>query len=241
MGFYEEIARYYDLIFPVGKEQISCLTAAAGAPPKAVLDIACGTGGYAIELAERGYSVTAVDLDPKMIEALRLKLASRDLDIIARQGNMLELSGILQTKYDLAFCIGNSLAHLAGEAEVAAFFREARKLLTAAGKLIIQIVNYDRILAKDIRSLSDISREEAGLVFKRMYLYDSNLNKVRFRTVLAVGGQVIENETPLYPVLADAVVRLLREAEFGQVRVYGDFRGNEYDKMDSPALVVIAS
>jgi len=62
MGFYEEISKYYDYIFPVGKEQINFITKVAGEGPKSVLDIACGTGGYALELAKQGYAVTAVDL-----------------------------------------------------------------------------------------------------------------------------------------------------------------------------------
>ncbi len=38
-----------------------------------LLDIGCGTGGHAIELAARGYSVQGVDLSPHMIELARSK------------------------------------------------------------------------------------------------------------------------------------------------------------------------
>lgn len=42
-----------------------------------VLDIGCGTGGHAIELAARGYSVQGVDLSPHMIEIARTKAAAK--------------------------------------------------------------------------------------------------------------------------------------------------------------------
>lgn len=39
-----------------------------GQRPRTVLDIGCGTGGHAIELAGRGYSVTGVDLSQPMLD-----------------------------------------------------------------------------------------------------------------------------------------------------------------------------
>lgn len=46
--------------------------------PSTVLDIGCGTGGHAIELARRGYQVTGVDLSPSMLDIAKNKAASLD-------------------------------------------------------------------------------------------------------------------------------------------------------------------
>jgi SAM-dependent methyltransferase len=45
-----------------------------GDRPSTVLDIGCGTGSHAIELARRGYAPTGVDLSPSMIELAREKV-----------------------------------------------------------------------------------------------------------------------------------------------------------------------
>jgi SAM-dependent methyltransferase len=42
-----------------------------------LLDIGCGTGGHAIELAARGYSVHGVDLSPHMLDIARAKAAGK--------------------------------------------------------------------------------------------------------------------------------------------------------------------
>jgi len=49
--------------------------AASSLPPGRALDLACGTGRNALWLAERGWSVTAVDGSPAAIEILRQRAA----------------------------------------------------------------------------------------------------------------------------------------------------------------------
>lgn len=46
-----------------------------------VLDIGCGTGRHAIELARRGYSVTAVDLSASQLDRARVKAAAANVNV----------------------------------------------------------------------------------------------------------------------------------------------------------------
>jgi len=46
-----------------------------------ILDVGCGTGRHAVELAARGYRVTGIDLSAAMLEQARLKAARQRLDI----------------------------------------------------------------------------------------------------------------------------------------------------------------
>ena len=52
------------------------LAADAGGP---ILDLGCGTGRVALDLAERGFDVTGVDSDPELVEALRARARDRGL------------------------------------------------------------------------------------------------------------------------------------------------------------------
>lgn len=47
-----------------------------GTRPSTVLDIGCGTGGHAIELASRGYAVSGVDLSQAMLDRAAAKAAA---------------------------------------------------------------------------------------------------------------------------------------------------------------------
>jgi cyclopropane fatty-acyl-phospholipid synthase-like methyltransferase len=81
-----------------------------------VLDIMCGYGRHALLLAQRGYTVTAVDNLPEYVAEINSAAASGGLPVEAICGSALDIS--LNGYYDAAICMGNSFA----------FFNEADAL-----------------------------------------------------------------------------------------------------------------
>ena len=69
MSFYDEIAPYYDAIFPLNRAQIGFVENCVETPyaGKRILDVGCGTGDLALSLAEAGFNVTGIDSDMEMI------------------------------------------------------------------------------------------------------------------------------------------------------------------------------
>ncbi|WIV12024.1 class I SAM-dependent methyltransferase [Proteiniborus sp. MB09-C3] len=243
MGFYEELSRYYDIIFPATSDKIDFIEKAAD-NGKYVLDIACGTGNYAIELAKKGYIVDGIDLDAAMIEAGKKKAKKEDLDINLVQGDMKDINALFsEKKYDLAYCIGNSLVHLDNEAEIQHMIDDIGKIIDNGGKLLIQIINYDRILDFDIDHLPTISKKELGVEFVRNYILDRESRKILFNTEIHIsnetGRQKYENSVALLPLRKEALVNIVKKAGFNNIKVYGGFNEEEYTE-NSFATVLIA-
>ncbi|MEJ6949497.1 class I SAM-dependent DNA methyltransferase [Natronospora cellulosivora (SeqCode)] len=233
--FYTEIARYYDYIFPVKKAKLDLVKELAGEPPKQILDLACGSGGYSVALNSTGYNITAVDLDQKMIENLKAK----ENEIDAYHLNMLNIEEI-EKKFDLIFCIGNSLVHLQDNQEIHNFLQLAKNSLKEGGKLLLQIVNYDRVLAKEVKSLPTIENEEVDLVFERYYDYLPKKHKIEFKTILKVDNQEMENQVLLHPIKSKELLSLLQESAFVNIKFYGSFKKDAYDPITSFPLIVVA-
>lgn len=70
-----------------------------------VLDAGCGTGRVAIELAERGFSVVGVDVDPGMLSAARTKRP--ELPWI--EADLTDLAQAVDAEFDVALLAGNVL------------------------------------------------------------------------------------------------------------------------------------
>ena len=66
---------------------------------KNFLDIGCGTGRHAIELAKRGYKVTGIDLSKAQLERAKEKAKGVNLDIefIQKDARQLEFEGLFDT------------------------------------------------------------------------------------------------------------------------------------------------
>src|ERR1700688_3800356 len=56
--------------------------------PRRALDLACGAGRNALWLAERGWSVTAVDGSPAAIELVRKRASARGVSVTAQVADL---------------------------------------------------------------------------------------------------------------------------------------------------------
>ena len=79
---------------------LDVLARVAGAPPRQVLDVGCGTGVLTILLAELGHRVTGIDLAPQMLDRARQKARDAGLTVQLRMENAAEI-GDPDGSYDL--------------------------------------------------------------------------------------------------------------------------------------------
>lgn len=239
MSFYDELSKYYDIVFPPGDAQMKFIKKRLG-DGKNILDLAAGTGNYSIALANLGCCVTAVDLDEEMVKYINEKRVKNHLNI---KGFKLDMKNIdnLNEKFDFIMCIGNSLVHLENLQEIKDVILKLYNLLNEDGIIVIQIVNYDRILKYDIKELPTIDRSEKGVKFIRKY--EVKENKVLFNGKLVVNKdnneQVYDNTVELYPLQSDDLVNTLKSVGMNKVDIYGNFNEEEHN-IDSFATVVAA-
>lgn len=231
-SFYESIGRYYDRIFPAGQAQLDLLTELTEADNCRVLDVACGTGSYSRELFLHGHEVVAIDNDPTMVRLAREKTPGLDVWLMGME----EISN-LAGGFDLIFCIGNSLVHLDSLEKIEQFVKEAYQLLHTDGTLLIQIVNFDRILSQEIPGLPTIDGDEVS--FERYYHRDGEY--LDFHTLLDSADGQFENHQRLYPIQTEALVEAFEKAGFIGIQVFENFYGDSFDINTSMFLITLAT
>lgn len=233
MSFYDTLSKYYDTIFPLNLYTLNMLEKYLKGK-KTLLDIACGSGTYSIELERLDHKVTAIDLDAEMIEKARKKSNGR---IEYMTMNMLDIDKI-NGKFDGIFCIGNSLVHLDNMKEIENFFEKVYTLLEDKGIFIFQTINYDRILKNNIEGLPTIKKEAEGITFERKYYREDG--KINFKGIITVeNGETFENVVKLYPLREEEIKNVIEKVGFKEYKIFGSFKEEERDE-NSMATVVVA-
>jgi len=239
MNFYQSISDYYDYIFPLNKEQLDFILGSfQGTKNKSLLDIGCGTGNLGLELAKIFQKVVATDLDKSMIEKATNKLDNTTNNLQFKQLNMLNIEPEFGKQvFNGIVCFGNTLVHLDNASEILLFFKQSNQVLKPGGKLLLQIINYDRIIDKNIVGLPTIENDHVKFV--RDYHYEANSNKIIFKTLLTIKkeGREIENVLPLYPIRKDDLLKLLKDAGFKHIDFYGNFKREQLQENSIPLLV----
>jgi len=224
MNFYSELAKYYDLVFPFEKTIGSFLRRhmpEGGSDQVNLLDIACGTGIYTAYLAEDNIRIVGLDADEEMIAEAVMKFKKRDVEFIT--GDMLNLQKVLgEKKFNGIYCIGNSVVHLENEKEIELFLDQCRSILIPGGILIIQIINFDRILEQNIRSLPTLDDREVE--FKRNYRPLDN-DHVSFDTEITIkrNGKSFTNSIPLIPLKKNKLIKILENTGFEVIDTFGSY------------------
>lgn len=226
--FYNQIAEKYDFIFPLSPAHKTFF--ASELRGKTVLDVGAATGNLTAHLSSEGYQVTAIDLSERLIA----KAAEKGVSV--QQRNMLAIDEL--PAFDNIVCIGNTLPHLDSETSVQLFLQKAYRQLAQGGKLVLQLVNFQKYFDQQqgdyLGNLPLIANDKVK--FERSY-YLNEEGKIRFKTIL---DDTIENEELLQPIFADELTQWLTQIGFQAINLYGNFKKDPFDKEKSMALIVTA-
>ncbi len=244
--FYDALADDYDRMIPFGKRMASAratirkLLDEGGAASG--LDVATGTGLHAMAMAAEGVAATGVDLSPGMVEQARLRAREHDLHVEWRVAPMERLASHLNGPFELLLCLGNSLPHLLERADLEATIEGFAKLLAPGGRLVLQLINYQRVLTQGDRIVA-VTRDD-DIEFVRFYDFlDDHVRFNILRIQWSAEGQPLHDlqSTLLHPWQQKELTACLADHGFHDIRATADFGSTPYDPLESNAIVLRAS
>jgi glycine/sarcosine N-methyltransferase len=218
------------------------------APSNRILDLGSGTGEHARFLASKGFDVTGVDSSPAMLEKSR----AHDAAVRFLAGDMREISSVVEGRFGAAFCVGNVLPHLTGEDDIVRLATGLRRVLLPDAPFLLQIINYDRLEAKNERALPitflpDPDDKEATIIFLRTMDLQPDGRVIFMPTTLR---QRSDREPPIELVTSrrveirgwrrSQIETAFRAAGFGSIEVFGSYQKVPFDPAESRDLILIA-
>lgn len=146
----------------------------APAGSRHAVDLGAGCGFQSIPLARLGYTVTAVDLDRKLLA--ELERHADDLPIRAIQDDLCNFTRYLERRPELAVCMVDTLLHLESREHVRRLFDDVYAALEPGGRLVLTF----RDLSHELTELDRFIpvRADAEIVFTCFLEYEAETVKV---------------------------------------------------------------
>jgi glycine/sarcosine N-methyltransferase len=209
---------------------------------RTALDAGCGTGFHSLLLSRLGVEVTATDVSGEMVERVRHHARDAGLAVTTVQSDFRTLASRVAAPFDAIFCLGNSLPHLLAEEDLGSALKNFHTLLRPGGVVILQILNYERILAGRERVLN--VRTSGGATYVRFYDYDLPGGLLRFNILTLDekqgGGSHVLDSLLLRPWKRGEIDAHLTRCGFTDATAYGSIALSPYDPATSSDLVLLA-
>lgn len=214
--------------------EVDFIVRAGGLTPGApVLDVPCGSGRHLLELARRGFAVTGIDVSAEAVGHARV--AARGLPVDLRVGDMRTLPADLRV--DAAVCMGNAFGYLE-HAGTQRFLADLYRLVVPGGALVLDY----GFVAEAV--LPRLELEEPPMTFGGVEAvsvneYDAADSRWVTRFTFRRGEEVHRGTSVQHVYTAAEVSRLVVEAGFGDVALYGDTGATPF-RLGSDRLLLVA-
>ncbi len=202
-------------------------------PGDQVLDVPCGDGRLALELAERGCRMTGVDISEEFLNAGQAQAKARGLDVAWRRAEMRDLPW--REEFEAAYCAGSSFGFLddAGNAD---FLVAVSTSLIPGGRFFIDCKAAESILPSFRESYE---MTVGDIRFSSVNHYDPTTGTMENLYKISRGDRVEEKRALTRIYSTSEILRLLSDAGFGSFETYGSVEGEPF-RLGSPRLFVIA-
>lgn len=192
-------------------------------PGAAILDLACGRGRVAVELARQGFDVTGLDLSPRSLELAREAAHDAGVHIELIRRDMRQLQA--EEAFDAVINVFTSFGYFEREDDDRLVLDTIARALMPGGRFLIDTINpmalARRFQERDWRQFDD------GTVMLEQRSYDHLSGRIGATwTFVRTDGSRSELRHSLRAYTAAELVTLLERAGLDLKDAWGGFQGD---------------
>jgi len=205
------------------------------APGARVLDVPCGHGRHALELARRGHRLTGLDLSADLLGAARAASAREGLAVEWASGDMREIpwAGV----FDGAYCAGNAFGYF-DDAGNQAFLTAVGRALKPGGRFVLESGWVAESLLPQFRGTLDM--KAGGIRFQAENRYDPVSGYVENLFTATRGGETTSRPARHRLYTCRQVLEMLGRAGFESFELFGSPAAEPF-ALGSPRLLAVST
>lgn len=216
------------------EQNCDALVALLGIVPGAkILDLACGTGRYAIPLAKRGYQVVGLDISSVFLEQARARAKEQGLKIEFVQGDMRRIP--FENEFDAVINLFTSFGYFEKEEDHLRVLKEVHKSLKPGGRFLLDLSNREWLMrnfqARDWREYQDFI-----LLEERKFDFERSRNEARW--IVLKGQERKEYFHSLRLFTLGELLELFSRTRLKVLGYYGSLKGEPWS-FDARRLVIL--
>ena len=237
--FGEDYLRIYDFLTPerTGRE-VEGIVRLLGLPQgSSILDLCCGHGRHAVELAKRGFRVTGQDLSEVFLEHARAAAEAEGVDVQWVQSDMRSIP--FEGEFDAVINIFTAFGYLESEEEDQEVLRQVYKALKPGGFFLLETMQRESLMRRF--DPSEVTRHADGLIVLEERDFDMLTSRCNVRvTMISPDGQRREYGHAARIYTLTELVRMMSLAGLHAEAYYGGLDGSTLI-LNSRRLVLVAS
>jgi len=242
--FYDSVADFYDDMTGYNEEfepaRKSLDVFLKKHPSKRILDSACGTGIYAIAAAKIGLTAVGTDLSEKMIDKAKINSTRENVSVEWITGDIRNLDEAGIGKFDTILCMGNSIPHFLSSDDLRDTFRVWKTLLNPGGVLVVEFLNYRKILERNERVIY-VNRKNDKEYIRFYDFIDSQSLKFNILELEWKGEEAANQlfSMQLHPYFSEEITAIAEENGFNTDGVFADLTMSPFDARDSGIVLIV--
>jgi cyclopropane fatty-acyl-phospholipid synthase-like methyltransferase len=202
-------------------------------PNDQILDICCGKGRHALELAKRGFTLTALDFVPSYTEEIQQKANRENLPVQTCTMDVRNIS--FDQKFDKAYLMFTSFGYFS-DYENNQLLVSIHSSLKKRGLLLIDIENRDYLLKNFI--YEKWREKDFGLLLERHKFFPETSRQTTRRVQYYKDGTQKESLRDLRLYSLHELLTMTCSAGFNTVKILGDYNGKPF-QINSPRIIAL--
>ena len=203
-------------------------------PGQSILDLYCGYGRHAIELAKQGFAVTGVDGTQDFLDIAAQKAKEANVNITFEQKDMRDLD--YNHQFDAVINMFAAFGYFTDD-ENANIIKLVARALNPNGLFLIDLLNRDWMVRN---SLNRYWRHPSGeYVLSYKVELENGIATMKRQLINQVTGAKIQYEFVLRAYSLPEMANIFSNSGLSIIATYGGFDGRSYSS-ETPRMIILA-
>lgn len=202
-------------------------------PGQRILDLCCGSGRYALELARRGFKVTGLDLSEELIHYAEKKSKELDVSVEFLVRDMRDIP--YTNHFDGIINMFTSFGYFESDSENEMVVEAAAKSLKPEGWFVLDFMNREYIL----NNFKTFDEDKKGdILIQQRRSLNKNTNRIEKSITLTSNGTSKEYLESVKLYSPEDLTAMFTKNGFQHLQRFGNYDGDTFTA-DSPRFILI--